>query len=361
MSPALNLRGLLADLVRGSCDFVVIGSSALKLQGWQVVPTDLDLLVPLGEAEPVGGVLGVGDNAGTWVEDGAARRLEYKVPGGLVDAYVAVSGGLSYEDVAAQSIVVKLGLGDLSVRVGSLEHVRDMRAAVGRSSLPASAVPPAVRENAPLVIAIDGPAGAGKSTVTRAVAKDLGFTYLDTGAMYRCVTLAVLESQVDTDNLDAITRVAEEADIRFQGDRVLLGGRDVTDEIRRPDVTEATPHFAAYREVRAALVRRQRQLFAEGRYATEGRDTGTVVAPDAPLKIYLTASPEERALRRSRETGEPYEKVLVALRERDHLDSGRKLSALQVAEDAVVLDSTGRSVQEVVDEIGALARERGIA
>ncbi|MGC1166683.1 MAG: (d)CMP kinase [Solirubrobacterales bacterium] len=351
---------MLSDLARADCEFVVIGSSALSLQGWEVVPTDLDLLAPAEEVAGIGEALGAPPSAGTWVEDGAARRCEYGVAGGLVDIYVSVSGGLSYRDVVDQSIEVRLGLDDLSARVGSLEHVRDMRAAVGRDSLPTSAVPPASRGNAPLVIAIDGPAGAGKSTVTRAVAKDLGFTYLDTGAMYRCVTLAVLESRVDTDDLEAIKGVAEEADIQFQGDRVLLNGRDVTEEIRQPNVTMATPHLAAYREVRAAMVRQQRQLFSEGKYATEGRDTGTVVAPDAPLKIYLTASPEERALRRSRETGEPYEQVVAALRERDRLDSGRELSALRVAEDAVVLDSTGRSVQDVVDEIGALARERGI-
>lgn len=359
-TPALDLRSLLSRLARAECEFVTIGSSALRVQGWEVAPTDLDLFVPEGAVDPVTRALGVDDEAGTWVEEGRARRFEFRVEGGLVDVYTAVSGGLRYEDVRAASILVRLGVEDLSVRVGSLEHVRDMRAAVGREEVPKSAVPPAEKKGAPSVIAIDGPAGAGKSTVTRAVADRLGFTYLDTGAMYRSVTLAVLDGKVDFDDVAAIAKVANEAEIEFHGGGVFLGGRDVTADIRSPELTMVTAHIAAFGEVRRAMVEHQRQLFRQGSYVAEGRDTGTVVAPDAPLKIYLTASPQERAKRRSLETGEPVATVLAAIEQRDRLDSERELSALKIAEDAVVLDTTGRSVEDVVDEIVALAHERGI-
>jgi CMP/dCMP kinase len=360
MTEDLKLRDLLADLAGSGCDFVVIGSSALAMHGWEVAPTDLDLLTVPESIAPIKSSLRVGDDEGDWVQDGQARRLECTTDRGPVDLYLEVSGPLAYESVTRDSVTILLGEDELNVKVGSLEHVRDMRAAIGRDSVPPDAVLPVEKRGAPKVVAIDGPAGAGKSTVTRAVAREIGFTYLDTGAMYRCVTLAVLTARADTDDSVAIKRIADDAEIRFQGERVFLDGRDVSDEIRLSHVTEATPHIAAYPEVRAAMVKRQRQLFTEGGYVAEGRDTGTVVAPDAPLKIYLTASLEERALRRSRETGEPLDRVMAAMEERDRLDSGRELSALKVAEDAVVVDTSGRSVQDVVDEIAALARERGI-
>jgi CMP/dCMP kinase len=358
--PALDLRGLLSRLATAECEFVVIGSSALRVQGWEVAPADLDLFVPDEEIANLRDVLGIGDGQGEWVEDGEARRFECEADRGPVDIYTAVSGHLRYADVRAESISVRLGIDDLSVQVGSLEHVRDMRAAVGREELPQSAVRPAEKRGVPQVIAIDGPAGAGKSTVTRAVADRLGFTYLDTGAMYRSVTLAVLEGRVDTDDAATIARIADGARIGFRQGGVFLDGRDVTAAIRSVEVTRATPHIAAYPEVRAAMVEHQRQLFTEGSYVAEGRDTGTVVAPDAPLKVYLTASPEERARRRSLEIGEPVEAVLADMKERDRLDSARKVSALKIAEDAVLLDTTGRPVDAIVDDIVDLARERGI-
>lgn len=360
MTQDLRLRDLLADLATTDCDFVVIGSSALAIQGWEVVPSDLDLLTHGACVGRITHHLGIADDEAKWVQDGEARRLECSTDRGPVDIYLDVSGRLTYESVARDSVAVMVGPDELSVKVGSLSHVRDMRAAVGRTSIPADAVPPASRQGAPKVIAIDGPAGAGKSTVTRAVAEEIGFTYLDTGAMYRSVTLAVFDGRADTDDSQAIARIANGVRIEFREGRVYLSDRDVTTAIRAPAVTEATPHIAAYPEVRAAMVERQRQLFLEGGYVAEGRDTGTVVAPDAPLKIYLTASPGERARRRSKETGELAESVLVAIQERDRLDSARELSALRVAEDAVVLDTTGRVVQDVVDEIAGLARERGI-
>ena len=357
----LELKGILDDLVRAECEFIVIGSSALALQGWEVEPTDLDLFVRPDRVDPTLRALTVEPAAVGWVQDGDARRLECEVQGGKVDIYVSVSGRLAYEDVLSRSSLVRLGSQDAEVRVGSPQHVRDMRAAVGRTAEPADAVPPAEKAGAPKVIAIDGPAGAGKSTVTRLVADRIGFTYLDTGAMYRSVALAVLQRRADTDNPHLIADLARGIDIRFHDERVLLDGVDVTDEIRSPAVTRAAPHFAAYPEVRQAMIERQRGLFAEGGYVAEGRDTGTVVAPDAPLKLFLTASVEERARRRSLETGEPVAEVLKAIGERDRLDSERKLSALRAAEDAVVLDTTEQSVDSVVDEIVTLAHERGIS
>lgn len=212
-----------------------------------------------------------------------------------------------------------------------------------------------------MVIAIDGPAGAGKSTVARAVAAEIGFTYLDSGAMYRCVALAALERNADLDDGEALGELAEGLEIGFAGRRVLLGERDVTDEIRTPDVSAAASRVSVHPRVRAAMVARQRQLIAAGRYVAEGRDIGTVVSPDSPLKIFLTASDEERAHRRAAETGEDVETVLEAQRNRDARDTEREHGALRPAEDAVELDTTGLSLEEVVAQVVALARERGLA
>jgi CMP/dCMP kinase len=212
-----------------------------------------------------------------------------------------------------------------------------------------------------MVIAIDGPAGAGKSTVARAVAGELGFTYLDSGAMYRCVALAALQRKADLDDDEALGALAESLQIDFEGQRVLLGGDDVSEEIRAPEVAAAASQVSVHPRVRAAMVERQRQLIAAGRYVAEGRDIGTVVSPDSPLKIFLTASDEERARRRAAETGEPAEQVLRAQRRRDARDTEREHGALRAAEDAVELDTTGISLAEVVASVVALARERGLA
>ena len=359
MRTKLDLRKLLSDLARSELEFIVIGSSALAIQGWDVLPGDLDILVREEQVDRVREVLGVVLDDAEWVVDGGARRLECLTPAGPVDIYVEVSNSLTYEEVDRESTTVLIG-DELNVKAGSLGHVRDMRAAVGREGLPAGAVPPGEHGDRPRVIAIDGPAGAGKSTVTRAVARRIGFTYLDTGAMYRSTTLALLQRRADTDDPRLIAEIARSIDIQFREQRVFLNGDDVTEMIRSGAVTQATPHIAAYPEVRTVMVDRQRQLFVEGGYVAEGRDTGTVVAPDAPLKIYLTASAEERARRRSLETGEPAEKVLEEIKERDRLDSERKISALKTAEDAVVLDTTGRSIDDVVAEIVGLAHDRGI-
>ena len=212
-----------------------------------------------------------------------------------------------------------------------------------------------------MVIAIDGPAGAGKSTVARAVAAELGFTYLDSGAMYRCVALAALEAGRDLDDGVALGELAEGLEIGFDGSRVLLGDREVSSEIRSPAVSAAASHVSVHPRVREAMVARQRHLIAAGRYIAEGRDIGTVVSPEAPLKVFLTASDEERARRRAAETGEPFEAVLEAQRRRDARDIEREHGALRPADDAVELDTTGLPLEEVVARVVALARERGLA
>jgi cytidylate kinase len=212
-----------------------------------------------------------------------------------------------------------------------------------------------------MVIAIDGPAGAGKSSVARGVAGAIGFTYLDSGAMYRCVALAALQGGADLDDGEVIGALAEGLEIDFDGRRVLLDGDDVTEAIRTPEVSAAASQVSVHPRVRAAMVERQRQLIAAGRYVAEGRDIGTVVSPDSPLKIFLTASDEERARRRAAQTGEDFETVLAAQRQRDARDTEREHGALRAAEDAVELDTTGFSLDEVVARVVALVRERGLA
>jgi cytidylate kinase len=212
-----------------------------------------------------------------------------------------------------------------------------------------------------MVIAIDGPAGAGKSSVARAVAKALDFTYLDSGAMYRCVALAAIERGGDLDDGEAMGAVARGVATDLDQGRVLLDGRDVTAAIREPGVTAAASHVSVHPQVREALVARQRELIAAGRYVAEGRDIGTVVSPDAPLKVFLTASDEERARRRAAQTGEDREAVLAAQRRRDERDTAREHGALRAAGDAVELDTTGLALERVVGRVVALAEERGLA
>jgi cytidylate kinase len=212
-----------------------------------------------------------------------------------------------------------------------------------------------------MVIAIDGPAGAGKSTVARAVAAALGFTYLDSGAMYRCVALAGVEAGADLGDADALGALAGSLRIELDGDRVRLDGRDVGAAIREPQITEVASRVSVHPPVREAMVARQRELIAAGRYVAEGRDIGTVVSPDAPLKVFLTASAEERARRRATQTGEDEAAVLAAQRERDERDETREHSALRAADDAVEIDTTGLGLDEVVARVVALARERDLA
>lgn len=204
--------------------------------------------------------------------------------------------------------------------------------------------------SAPMVVAIDGPAGAGKSTVARAAAEALGFTYLDSGAMYRAVGLMTLRHG------GAASEQAEKLELEL-GERVVANGEDVTDAIRTADVAEAASRVATNVKVREALVRMQRDLLASGDWVAEGRDIGTVVSPDAAVKVFLTASPEERAQRRARELGTDAETVLKDQALRDAQDTTREHSPLQMAEGAIELDTTGLSVDEVVERIAALVAE----
>jgi CMP/dCMP kinase len=213
-----------------------------------------------------------------------------------------------------------------------------------------------------VLIAIDGPAGAGKSTVARALARELGFGYLDTGAMYRCVallTLAMPEKEP--------AALAREARIELSGvgpdggggsDRadIALDGHDVTEQIRTPEVSEMASQVATDPGVREALVAKQRELIHAGDWVAEGRDIATVVAPGAELKVFLTADPRERALRRASELGADPDTVQAEQTLRDERDSTHRRSTLQPAPGAVTLDTSGLSVREVVDRIAALVR-----
>jgi cytidylate kinase len=201
-----------------------------------------------------------------------------------------------------------------------------------------------------MVIAIDGPAGAGKSTVAKAVAERLGFTYLDTGAMYRCVGLAANRA-----NLPA-REVVEGLEIEV-GERVLLNGEDVTQAIREPGVSEAASRAAADLDVRKALVAKQQQIIKDGNWVAEGRDIGTVVAPEAAAKIFLHADPEERARRRASQIGLDAAEVLAKQRSRDERDSSAGRSTLEPAPDATPVDTTGLTLDEVVEQVVTLAVE----
>jgi cytidylate kinase len=212
-----------------------------------------------------------------------------------------------------------------------------------------------------MVIAIDGPAGAGKSTVAQGVARALGFTYLDSGAMYRCVALAALEQRLDLDDGERLGELAWGLDIGFDGDMIRLDGQAVEGRIRTPEVTVASSKVSVHPQVRRAMVKRQRELIATGSYVAEGRDIGTVVSPDSPLKVFLTASEDERARRRAAETGESVEAVRAAIGDRDRRDEERDDSPLRAADDSVALDTTDLSADQVVERIAALARERGIS
>jgi cytidylate kinase len=201
-----------------------------------------------------------------------------------------------------------------------------------------------------MLVAIDGPAGAGKSTVARALAERLGYTYLDSGAMYRCVALLSLDAPGDRP-----AALAQKARIEL-GERILLDGRDVSEAIRVPEVSEAASRVAADAGVRAALVSSQRALIADGDWVAEGRDIGTVVAPEAELKVFLTAFPEQRARRRAAELGADPQTVLAEQALRDERDTTREHSPLAAAPGAVLLDTSGLTVAEAVERIAALAR-----
>jgi len=214
------------------------------------------------------------------------------------------------------------------------------------------------------VVAIDGPAGAGKSTVARGAADALGFDYLDTGAMYRAVALAALERGIDLDDEAALGELASSLDVDVDGRSVRLHGRDVADRIREPDVTEAVSKVSAHPSVRAAMVAQQRVMGARKDVVIEGRDIGTTVFPDAEVKIFLTASLDERARRRCEDLGLPCDAITIAsvkasIAERDQADSERASSPLRRPTDAHEVDTTDLTTQQVIDSIVRAVRQRG--
>jgi len=208
-----------------------------------------------------------------------------------------------------------------------------------------------------VVVAIDGPAGAGKSTVARALARKLGFRHLDSGAMYRAVALLALEQPGREPG--ELARGASIELVGGAGARVLLDERDVSEAVRSPEVSAEASRVAADPSVREALVARQRALVADGDWVVEGRDIGSVVAPEAAVKVFLTADPEERARRRAAEQGGELASVLAEQARRDERDRKRAHSPLRPAAGAVTLDTSALSVEQVVDRIAALVRERG--
>ena len=216
-----------------------------------------------------------------------------------------------------------------------------------------------------LTIAIDGPSGAGKGTVARSVALGLGYRHLDSGAMYRAVGWKALQDGIPLDDEPALAALAERSRIEITSDRVAIDDAEVTREIRTPAIDRAAASVARLPTVRAVLVRRQRALGDGGGIVMEGRDIGTVVFPDADVKIYLDASPEERARRRARDpahAGQPSAVADVAkmMTERDRSDSTRTASPLYAAEDAEVIDTTGKSVADVVDEVMRAVARRSV-
>jgi cytidylate kinase len=214
-----------------------------------------------------------------------------------------------------------------------------------------------------MIVTIDGPAGAGKSTTARALARRLGFRFLDTGAMYRAVACAALRQTIDWGNPEALVELASRLKLEVDEHHVLMNGEDVTTAIRSQEVTSAT-HFAANNPgVRALLVEQQRAMAGEGNYVTEGRDQGTIVFPQAECKIFLTASPEERARRRAAELatrGEQVsvEKVLADQERRDHSDRARSVGPLAAADDAIEFITDGLTRDEVVAGLEQLIRQR---
>lgn len=226
----------------------------------------------------------------------------------------------------------------------------------------------------PTIITIDGPAASGKSTVAQMLADKLNYLYLDTGCMYRATTLAAIKAGIDLSDEAAVTRLAGEIEMRIkplagQTDgrqyTVLLDGADVTWDIRSPAVDTHVSLISSYRGVRQEMVKRQRQIGRRGQVVMVGRDIGTVVMPDAPLKLYITASPEERARRRWRDRNEQgheadYLDILADVNRRDQFDSSREVSPLRAAEDAITIDNTNRSPEDILDEILNLIVEQEI-
>ncbi len=213
------------------------------------------------------------------------------------------------------------------------------------------------------IVTVDGPAGSGKSTIAKIIAKKYGFTYLDTGAMYRMIALYALENSIDLQDSKAIETMLKNTKLDIVGNQFFLNGKDVSDEIRTPRVSAIVSPVSAIKEVRVKLVDLQREISKGKSVILDGRDIGTVVFPSGDVKIYLVASPEERAKRRLKEYEEKgveadYESVLASIKERDFIDSTRKESPLKKAEDAHEIDSSTMSVDEVVEVISKYIDEK---
>ncbi len=216
-------------------------------------------------------------------------------------------------------------------------------------------------------IAIDGPAGAGKSTVAKGVAKKLGYIYVDTGALYRAIGVYALRHDVDTKDAEGVGALLKDINVELKFEdgvqKVYLCGEDVSEEIRKPEASMAASNVSAIASVRAFLLDLQRSIAKRNNCLMDGRDIGTVVLPDAQIKIFMTADVEERARRRYKELQEKgiddsYEQVLSEMKERDFQDSNRPIAPLKPAEDSIVFDSTGHTLEESVDELTAIIGEK---
>lgn len=206
------------------------------------------------------------------------------------------------------------------------------------------------------IIAVDGPAGSGKSTISKIVAKELGFTYLDTGAMYRMITYFALQEETNLEDNNKVENLLNRADLDIQGDKFILNGKDISKEIRGVEVTQNVSKIAAIKAVREKLVDMQRDISKGKKVILDGRDIGTVVFPNADLKVFLVASPEERAKRRvkdfaSKGVEQSFDEVLKDIIKRDKMDSERKESPLKQAEDAILVDTSNMSIEEVCGKI----------
>jgi cytidylate kinase len=214
-----------------------------------------------------------------------------------------------------------------------------------------------------VIVTIDGPAGAGKSSIAKQVAKRLGFEFLDTGAMYRAVTLGAIRAQIELEDKESLIAFTREVQLKWQDSRIFLNGDEVTQEIRSPIVTSAIRYLADLPPVRELLSAEQRRIASGRDMVTEGRDQGSEVFPNAECKIFLTASPLERAKRRQKQLTEvgkrlPLEDVLKAQQQRDEEDQQRPIGALRPADDAVVIESDGMTPDEVIERVLAIVNER---
>ncbi len=219
----------------------------------------------------------------------------------------------------------------------------------------------------PINIAIDGPAGAGKSTVAKGVAKKLGYIYVDTGALYRAIGVHALRSGIDTKDADGVSALLGEIKVELKFvdgvQKVFLCGEDISEAIRTPDASMAASNVSAIPAVRAFLLDLQRDIARKNNCLMDGRDIGTVVLPNAQIKIFMTADVEERAMRRYKELQEKgicdtFEQVLSEMKERDFQDSNRPIAPLKPADDSIIFDSTGHTLQQSIDEISALIGEK---